>query len=38
MNENQLNEIEEILNELLPKLSAYINYLEKRINKKNDSD
>ena len=34
MNENQIQEIENILKELLPKLSVYINYLENRIKKK----
>ena len=33
MSEKQINEIEKILDELLPKLSAYINYLEKIIKK-----
>ena len=34
---SDIKDIKNILDELLPKLSAYINFLEERIQKRNDS-
>ena len=37
LKENEINEIKIILDELLPKLSAYIKFLERKIKKRNDT-
>jgi four helix bundle protein len=37
LGENDIEEIKNILDKLLPKLSTYINYLEQKIKRKNDS-
>ncbi|MEJ2616969.1 MAG: four helix bundle protein [Ignavibacteriaceae bacterium] len=37
LEENDIEEIKNILDKLLPKLSAYINFLELKIKRKNDS-
>ena len=36
LKENDIEEIKNILDKLLPKLSAYIKYLEQKIKRKND--
>ena len=37
LKENEINEIKIILDELLPKLSGYIKFLERKIKKRNDT-
>ncbi|MFZ0454719.1 MAG: four helix bundle protein [Ignavibacteriaceae bacterium] len=36
LEENDIEEIKNILEKLLPKLGAYINYFELKIKRKND--
>lgn len=36
LSEDEIRYIQNILDELLPKLSAYINFLDRKINKKDD--
>ena len=36
LKENDIEEIKNILDKLLPKLSAYIKYLEQKIKRRND--